>query len=540
MNIGEWIIKFGEPAAERSFGGVVPAYPIFMFAGIILVIILSVIKLRMKKIPLKEFELAIIIVVPIGILGGSIFGKIFIPGYEWYEVFFFWKPGMSLFGAMGFGTTAAFVLFYLKSKKTLISVWVYADCIIPNVLLGQALGRWGNMYNHEIMGQIVSYESLWWLSESIKARLFYFPNLGGFQLGDGWWLYPEYWHNYQALAGSAFEGNTLAQVLNWNGDLHNSQEWLINSVTKEALDPSIYNYGTIQYHAPLFLYESIANIVLWFIISFGVTNLGRWFSKPKPWDLSPQAFPGWFNKNHKTISEQQLVAINTQAPIKYKQVHIKTEQGEEIVLKLGFYQAWNKAFYWYAPNEQDVRMCEQELEERYAIVDQQLNKLKKIKSEHQTKMTKIEIDFARKQNQFKPKSEKWKKVKQAKILELKTAKQEFIIKKEDVYHVIGNWTRIFTGHPQASKNLDKINNPNNYFVIRSGVITGAYVVGYMLIRILLETQRKPEDLFIQNFLIADFIVLSLIILMGIGLIIFAQFIAPYRYREVNWLYEKSY
>lgn len=48
---------------------------------------------------------------------------------------------MSLFGALLLGTTAGFVWFYRRSKITLISVWVYADCILPNILLGQAIGR---------------------------------------------------------------------------------------------------------------------------------------------------------------------------------------------------------------------------------------------------------------------------------------------------------------------------------------------------------------------------------------------------------------
>ena len=48
---------------------------------------------------------------------------------------------MSLFGALALGTAAGFVWFYYRSKVTMISVWVYADCILPNILLGQVLGR---------------------------------------------------------------------------------------------------------------------------------------------------------------------------------------------------------------------------------------------------------------------------------------------------------------------------------------------------------------------------------------------------------------
>lgn len=75
-----WIQNHGDPSNARNFGGVVPAYPIFMFIGIIVVIIASIVKMNLKKIPLRELELGIVIVVPLGILGATIFGKAFIPG----------------------------------------------------------------------------------------------------------------------------------------------------------------------------------------------------------------------------------------------------------------------------------------------------------------------------------------------------------------------------------------------------------------------------------------------------------------------------
>lgn len=60
--------------------GVLPAYPMFMFFGVLLVIFASIIKLKTKGIPLREFEIATLLVVPIGALGASILGKIFLPG----------------------------------------------------------------------------------------------------------------------------------------------------------------------------------------------------------------------------------------------------------------------------------------------------------------------------------------------------------------------------------------------------------------------------------------------------------------------------
>ena len=36
-----------------------------------------------------------------------------------------------------------------------VSMWVYADAIIPCILVGQIIGRWGNFFNQEVYGAIV-------------------------------------------------------------------------------------------------------------------------------------------------------------------------------------------------------------------------------------------------------------------------------------------------------------------------------------------------------------------------------------------------
>nr|VZR96969.1 Prolipoprotein diacylglyceryl transferase [Mycoplasma feriruminatoris] len=91
-----------------------------------------------------------------------------------------------------------------------------------------------------------------------------------------------------------------------------------------------------------------------------------------------------------------------------------------------------------------------------------------------------------------------------------------------------------------SKDIEKLNNPNQFKVIRSGVLTGCYVLGYLIIRIILETFRQNHELFIQNHRTINFIILSIILLSGIFIILLTQFISPYKWRQIGWLYEKSY
>ncbi|UWD34693.1 prolipoprotein diacylglyceryl transferase [Mycoplasma cottewii] len=521
----QWLEQNGDPSKARNLFGVVPAYPIFMFIGIILVIIASIVHLKRKGIPLKEFETSIFIIIPAGILGATIFGKIFLPFYQqpntWYKIFFFWDPGMSLFGSLLFGTLFGIAFFLKRSKVTKISLWVYADCIIPNILLGQMIGRWGNFYNHEILGPQVSYESLYYLPEFIKNKLFYFPSFGTFHNPDnvndllinhdGWWIVgSDVYDKIKHFISSEYNNQTFDQVLNQK----------------------------ITYNQPLFLFESFLNFILWILITFVIRNIGMWFSKPKPWELEPKAFPGWFNKQYKSLKESDIKDIQTLVPVKYKKVIINKDD-QEIELKLSFYQAWNKAFYWYEPDQNSVNQIEKQI---FNYFDSKYNaeqQFKRIKIQHKNKLIKIQKDYDLKLSRLNKNSDQYNELLNLLKQELDKEKEIFKQKQNNYYKTYSIWNKIFNVNPY-SKELEKLHNPHNYLVIRCGVATGCFITGYLIIRIILESFRKPTEYFIQNHSVINFIILSLILLSGIAIILIAQFIAPYKWREIGWLYEKSY
>lgn len=62
-----------------------------------------------------------------------------------------WEGGMAIQGGLLGGALYAF--FFLKIKK--ISFMRMADAIVPNILIAQAVGRWGNFFNKEAYGGIV-------------------------------------------------------------------------------------------------------------------------------------------------------------------------------------------------------------------------------------------------------------------------------------------------------------------------------------------------------------------------------------------------
>jgi phosphatidylglycerol---prolipoprotein diacylglyceryl transferase len=59
-----------------------------------------------------------------------------------------WEGGIAIHGAILGGMVAAWL--FARWKK--ISFWMLADIVAPALILGQAIGRWGNFFNSEAYG----------------------------------------------------------------------------------------------------------------------------------------------------------------------------------------------------------------------------------------------------------------------------------------------------------------------------------------------------------------------------------------------------
>lgn len=64
------------------------------------------------------------------------------------EILMTWEGGLAIQGGLVFG--AGFAYWYLKRKN--ISFMRLADAVVPNILIAQAIGRWGNFLNQEAYG----------------------------------------------------------------------------------------------------------------------------------------------------------------------------------------------------------------------------------------------------------------------------------------------------------------------------------------------------------------------------------------------------
>lgn len=164
-------------------------YGIFMGCAILTSMIVIVLKLSFwYKIPNEPFYYFCFIGLITSMIGAR-FGACILEGIPWSDFFNFRGGGMSIFFAVIFTTVAGVIYFNIvlkfprytvdvkidenkitKTKPHYISIWVYADAIIPAILIGQVVGRWGNYFNQEIYGNVVDQQ---WIINLLKKFLPY-------------------------------------------------------------------------------------------------------------------------------------------------------------------------------------------------------------------------------------------------------------------------------------------------------------------------------------------------------------------------------
>lgn len=64
------------------------------------------------------------------------------------DIIAIWQGGIAIHGAIIGGLIASIIFARLNQ----VSVWQLTDLVVPSLILGQAIGRWGNFFNSEAFG----------------------------------------------------------------------------------------------------------------------------------------------------------------------------------------------------------------------------------------------------------------------------------------------------------------------------------------------------------------------------------------------------
>lgn len=147
-------ITYVDPGSE----GAILWYGLLIVTGTIIAYFVAdhIMYKKFKKHGLLEM-IAIVAFIS-GIIGARLWSCLVLE-FDYYsknvgEIFKIWEGGLAVQGGIFLGCAVTIPFVILKKKE--LNVRYLMDVILPCIIIAQAVGRWGNFFNQEVYGQIVS------------------------------------------------------------------------------------------------------------------------------------------------------------------------------------------------------------------------------------------------------------------------------------------------------------------------------------------------------------------------------------------------
>lgn len=151
---GEWAFTASSKAVNVGHG--IYWYGILIAAGLLLA--LAFCMRRRKEYGLKEDDVLDTVLwgIPFGILGARLYYVIFYldlykntdGSFNWGRAVAIWDGGLAIYGAV----IAAVIVGVVVSRKRKFPFFALMDLVVMGLMIGQAVGRWGNFMNREAFG----------------------------------------------------------------------------------------------------------------------------------------------------------------------------------------------------------------------------------------------------------------------------------------------------------------------------------------------------------------------------------------------------
>lgn len=137
--------------AFTIFGIDVAWYGIMISIGILLGIVIAIIRATRENLHEDIILDLALIAVPIAVIGARLYYVIL--KWDYYgqnlaDIIRIREGGLAIHGAIIAGVLTGYL--FCRYKK--IDFWLLADICAPSIILGQAIGRWGNYFNQEAYG----------------------------------------------------------------------------------------------------------------------------------------------------------------------------------------------------------------------------------------------------------------------------------------------------------------------------------------------------------------------------------------------------
>lgn len=235
--------------AFSVFGMPVYGYGIIIALGLALAFVYATYQTKKVGISQDDFLNMLIIALPVSIICARLYYVIF--SWDYYknnltEIFNIRGGGIAIYGAV-IGA-AMVVLVYCRFKK--LKIGKVLDVLAVGLLIGQAVGRWGNFINGEAFGETTALP--WAMTIVQKGRTIA-------NMAHPTFFYESLWNAFGVLAlvlynrKKAFEGETFCGYMVWYG---------IGRMFIEGLRTDSLFIGSVRVSQLLSLCIVVAGVVL--------------------------------------------------------------------------------------------------------------------------------------------------------------------------------------------------------------------------------------------------------------------------------------
>lgn len=134
-------------------------YGVIIAAGLLLGVLLGILRAKRRGWTSDLVLDFILLAIPLAVVGA----RLYYVAFEWdqyaqnlVKVFAINEGGLAIYGGVIGGFLAALIF----TRATKFPFLKLIDLLIPSLILGQAMGRWGNFINQEAFGGVVSNPAL--------------------------------------------------------------------------------------------------------------------------------------------------------------------------------------------------------------------------------------------------------------------------------------------------------------------------------------------------------------------------------------------
>lgn len=152
--LGDW--EFTMSSKALDIGNGIYWYGILIALGLVLAVCFAMTQRRKYGISEDNILDAVLWGIPCGVIGARAYYVIFNldsfrnaeGGIDFKEVIAIWDGGLAIYGAV----IAVVLVALAVSRAKKFSLWALMDVVVMGLLIGQAVGRWGNFMNREAFG----------------------------------------------------------------------------------------------------------------------------------------------------------------------------------------------------------------------------------------------------------------------------------------------------------------------------------------------------------------------------------------------------